>query len=115
MAKLRKTILALFLGAFAVWVAIAVWIDGSYFSRLPKTPNPTAGRTYRMVVSHGSIRYGSEREFQNLRLVGELRLPAIMLFLIAVLWGLKSGDFHIRGASTPNNNTRVSSHTVFKP
>jgi hypothetical protein len=97
--------IALFFCAFVGWVAAAVWIDGSYFSRLPKAPNEKAGRVYRMVVSHGSIRYGSERELHNLRTIEELRLPAIMLFLVAILWGLKSGDLKIRSQHRKQEGT----------
>ena len=101
MVKFRKTLIPVLLGCAAAWVPFAVWIDLSYFSSLPNKPDEGTGRVYRMVVNHGYVRYGSEGELRTLRAV-ENSLPiAAALFLIAVMWGFMSGDFHLREDSQP--------------
>jgi len=101
MPKLSKTIITVLLAGFAAWVVTAVGIDSYYFGSLPRTPDEGAGRTYRMVVSHGSVRYGSEGEFRALRVI-EGSLPiAGFLFLGALALGFRYGHFRIRRGPTP--------------
>src|SRR6266536_1782021 len=96
MVKLRKTIIAVLLGGFLAWVIVAVSIHVYYSEGLPRTPDEEAGRTYRMVVNHGSVRYGSERELQALRVIeGAMPVPVFM-FLTALLLGLRYGHFQIQ-------------------
>ena len=96
MVKLRKTIIAVLLGGFLAWVLAAVSIHVYYSESLPKVPDEEAGRTYRLVVNHGSVRYGSERQLQALRLIeGAMPIPVFM-FLAAVMLGLRYGHFQIR-------------------
>jgi hypothetical protein len=51
------------------------------------------GHTYRMVVNHGFVVYGTNREFRVYRWVENLQPFAIVCFFIAVIVGLKYGDF----------------------
>ena len=95
MTKLRKTILALLLGGFAFQCLAAIWLQLSYFSSLPKVPDDTAGRICRMIVQHGSVRYGSERELYVLQTVESFQPVAILLFLLAVVLGMSWGIFKI--------------------
>jgi hypothetical protein len=95
MRKIRKIIYVLLLGIFSMQVIAVVWLHISYFSNLPKMPNEETGRTYQVIVNHGSIRYGSEREVRVLRNVENFQPIAITCFLIAVTMGLLSGDFKI--------------------
>ncbi len=97
MVILRKTIIVLLLAGFATWVLADVWIHVSYSTNLPSVPDEKAGRIHRMLVNHGYVRYGSERELQALSAVENALPVAITLFLIAAILGLKFGDFHIRG------------------
>ena len=97
MVKLRKGIIAVLLGGFAAWVVVAVGIHIYYSESLPRTPDEGAGRTYRMVVNHGNVRYGSERELCAFRVIeGAIPIPFFM-FLAAVALGLGHGHFQIRG------------------
>ena len=95
MPKFRKIIYALLLGIFFMQVIAAIWLDISYFSNLPKVPDEKTDRTYQVIVNHGSIRYGSEREVRVLRNVENFQPIAIVCFLIGVTVGLLSGDFKI--------------------
>ena len=102
MVKLRKGIIAVLLGGFAAWVIVAVGVHIYYFESLPRTPDEGAGRTYRMVVNHGSVRYGSERELRALNVIeGAIPIPVFM-FLAALALGLGYGHFQIRGRSRVN-------------
>ena len=96
MVKLRKATIAVCLGGFAMWVIAAVSIHIYCFEGLPKAPDEQAGRTYRLVVNHGSVRYGSERELEALRVIEETMPIPVFMFLAAVLLGLKYGHFQIR-------------------
>jgi hypothetical protein len=95
MSKFRKVIYALLLGCFLMQLIAAVWLHLSYSSNLPKTPDEKTGRIYRMVVNHGFVVYGSEREVRILRNVENFQPIAIMCFLIVMTVGLVSGDFKI--------------------
>ena len=95
MSKFRKIIYALLLGCFATWVIVFAWLHLSYSSNLPKIPEEKSGRIYRMVVNHGFVVYGSEREFRILRTAENSQPIAIVCFIIVVIVGLKSGDFKI--------------------
>src|ERR1700683_3457887 len=95
--KFRKTMIYSLLGLYLILVAISVWTDTSYFSKLPRTPDEKTGRIYRMVVSHGSVRYSSNRELENLKTIDGLQVPSALLFLLTLLWGLKTGALHVRG------------------
>jgi hypothetical protein len=92
---LRKIIIYLLFAAFAAYVIFAVWIDLSYFLSLPKAPEEQTGRIYRMVVSHGSVRYGSVHELQYRKALDDFRLVPIVAFFCAVVLGLKWGILHI--------------------
>jgi hypothetical protein len=95
MATLRKILYALLLGCFILWVIAFAWLHLSYSSNLPTTPDEKSGHIYRMVVNHGFVVYGSEREFRILRWVENSQTYAIVCFLTAAIVGLRSGDFKI--------------------
>lgn len=95
MAKFRKIIYALLLGSFLMWVIAFAWLHISYASNLPDAPDAKTERIYRVVVNHGFVRYGSEREVRILRWVENSQPIAFVCFLIASIVGLKSGDFKI--------------------
>ena len=100
--KLRKTILALLLGVFSLWVITTAWIHVSYSSSLPGAPDEKTGHIYRMVVNHGFVCYGSEREFQIFKAVEDFEPVAILLFLLAAVLGMSWGIFQIAKGRKPN-------------
>lgn len=94
MKALRKILYVLLFGCFAMSVIALVWVHLSYSSKLPPRPDHS-GHIYRMVVNHGFVVYGSDREFRIYRWA-ENSLPlAIVCFLIAMVVGLRYGDFKI--------------------
>jgi hypothetical protein len=95
MATLRKTLLGVFIGLFVASVLAYISIDIYYYVELPDAPDPSTERTNRMEVSHGSVRYGSERELHALRVVQELFPMGAVFFLAALVLGLRWGIFHI--------------------
>jgi hypothetical protein len=101
LVKLRRTAIALLLGSFAAWVLAGAWLHLSYFSNLPKAPELAAELPNRVVVNHGSVRYGSARDVRILTVVDDLFPIAAVCFVVAVAWGLKRGDFSIRKGVTP--------------
>jgi hypothetical protein len=64
-------------------------------------PDEKTGRVYKIVVNHGMVHYGSERERQALKAAEGFLPIAGICFIIAVVWGLDSDDFHIRRQSKP--------------
>jgi len=89
-------ILGLLLGCFSLWIVVSVWIDISFSSNLPRVPDETTGRIYRMVVNHGTIRYGSAGEVRFRKTAENCMPVAILLFLTASVLGLKWGILHFR-------------------
>jgi len=96
MVKFRKTVLAVLIGSFLASVLISVSIHLYYYSKLPNVPDEKAGRTYKMVVNHGFVRYGSEGESRALKADEDFAPVAAVPFLIALMLGLRWGVFHIR-------------------
>ena len=96
MLRLRKAVLALLLGSFLACVAAAISVDQYYYSSLPRLADEEAGRVCKLVVSHGSVRYGSEKEARTLKFVNDFFPFAAFPFLIALVLGLKWGVFQIR-------------------
>jgi hypothetical protein len=94
---LHKIIIALLLGCFVMWIVFFAWIHLSYAANLPSKPDDKTGRIYQMVVNHGSMRYGTERDVRTLRIAGESQPFAIVLFFAAGILGFRWGIFHIRG------------------
>ena len=93
MKKLRKILYVLLFAGFALEVIAGVWVHLSYSSNLPTTPDEKSGHVCRMVVNHGFVVYGTDREFRIYRWVENLQPFAIVCFLIAVIVGLRFGDF----------------------
>jgi len=99
MVILRKTIITLLLIAFAMLLGFYCWIHVSYSSNLPSAPDVKTGRIYRMVVNHGFVCYGSERELRSLRWAENSQpfalVFALMAFIIGVRYGhIKVGSVH---------------------
>ena len=93
---IRRLILILLLGGFLAWVLFTAWVHISYASNLPEAPDAKAGRVYKMMVNHGFVRYGTERELHTLRWAENSFAIATAAFFSAVVLGLRWGIFHIR-------------------
>lgn len=98
---LRRMLIGLLLGVSVLWAVFLAAIHLLYSSRLPSAPDSRTGHIYRMVVNHGYVRFGTDRESRILRVM-ENGLPiAGIVFASASLLGLWLGVFHIRG-ETPH-------------
>ena len=93
MKTVRRILYILLFAGFALEVIASVWVHLSYSSNLPTAPDEKSGHICRMVVNHGFVVYGTNREFRINRWVDNLQPFAIVCFLAAVIVGLRSGDF----------------------
>jgi len=82
---------------FGLYVMALCTADLGYYLYLPRTPDDKSGRTNRIVVSHGSIRFASQAEvdFRD-RLLRNALIPVI-LFFAAYFLGLKWGLLRFGG------------------
>jgi hypothetical protein len=92
MKLLRKILYALLLGCFALELVALIWVHLSYSSNLPTVPDEKGGHINRIVVNHGQVVYGTDREFRILRWVENLQPFAIVCFVMFLIVGLRSGD-----------------------
>jgi hypothetical protein len=94
----RRVFIGLCLAIFAICTAMLIWIDSSYFRNLPHTPHPNAGRVIRIVVSHGSVRYGTPLEVDRFNLLVFWAPVAGIIFCVGVGTGLLFGDLRLKGS-----------------
>jgi hypothetical protein len=82
-----------------VILATSVFIHLYYYETLPSAPDERGGRTFKMEVNHGFVRYGSGGELRAFHLVQDVLFPVgFFPFLAAGALGLKWGIFKVRGA-----------------
>ena len=99
MQKSRKTVLGILLGSFLACIAASVFIHLYYYETLPSAPDERGGRTFKMEVNHGFVRYGSGGEFRVFHLIQDVLFPVgFFPFLAAGALGLKWGILKVRGA-----------------
>ena len=66
---------------FMACVLSQIYIDISYDSQMPASPQPETGRVYRIAVNHGDVRYVSQKEFERAHFVRyKMVLPEVLLF-----------------------------------
>ena len=91
--------LGILLGSFLACLGAFVFIHLYYYEMLPSAPDERAGRTFKMEVNHGFVRYGSGGELRAFRVVEEVFPFGAFPLLAAGVLGLKWGIFQVRGAS----------------
>jgi hypothetical protein len=89
MVNVRKIVIIAFFGIFVAWLLFFCWIHLSYASDLPDAPDTKAGRTYRMVVNHGFVRYGTERELHRFRWAENAQVPAIAFLAMGIVLAIR--------------------------
>jgi hypothetical protein len=94
MVAARKTIVILLLCGFFTWLIYFTWVHLSYASHLPRSPNQQTGQTYRIVVNHGSVRYGTARNLRALEWAENSQLIAIAFAAIAMWLQMTYKDFN---------------------
>jgi hypothetical protein len=99
--RIRKIFLGLLLGIFGLSVLSGIGIDLCYFAKLPKALDEKSGHTYRLVVTHGSIRYGTEREIHALKMVDDFLPIGMLFFLLAAVLGMSWGIVKVAPGRNP--------------
>jgi len=100
----RKILIGLLLAASALWGLLLAALHLLYSSNLPSVPDKDTAHIYRMVVNHGFVRFATDREVRTLQLM-ENGLPiAMVLFMSAIVLGLRLGVLHIRGEAPKAKN-----------
>ncbi len=97
MQRFRKAVIGILLGSTLAVLGAAVFIP--YYSALPSTPDERVGRTFKMAVNHGFVRYGSVGELRALHAIEDAFPLAAFPFLAAVALGMKWGIFQVRGTN----------------
>jgi hypothetical protein len=98
----RKTIYALFLGFFAMELIAGVGVHLCYSSNLPTVQDDKSGHVHRMVVNHGFVVYGTNREFRAYRWIENLQPFAVVGGFVVLILGLRFGDFKWAPGRKPN-------------
>jgi hypothetical protein len=93
----RKILIGLLICASILWCLALVALQVLYSSHLPSVPNSNTGEIYRMVVNHGRVRFGTDREVRMLRVMEHGFPIAGLVFLSALLLGLRLGVLYVRG------------------
>jgi hypothetical protein len=87
----KMVVIILFLFGFAIF-AFNIYIDQYYMLYLPHSANQASGRVHQMLVSHGSLRFGTEEEVAKLklstRLSGIFSPFGVLAMALASLWGV---------------------------
>lgn len=102
MKTFRKAIYALFLGFFAVELIAGVGVHLCYSSNLPTQQDDRSGHVHRMVVNHGFVVYGTDREFRAYRWIDNLQPFAVAGGFAVLIVGLRFGDFKWAPGRKPN-------------
>jgi hypothetical protein len=97
---LRKILIGLLIGASVLWFLSGAAIDFLYFSNLPRVLDEKTGHIFRVVVSHGSVRFATAREVGTLQLMKNGLPVAGLVFVSTLLLGLRLGVLHVRNSST---------------
>jgi hypothetical protein len=99
-AMLRKKIIGLLLAASVVWGLLCGITHLVFFDNLPSAPNKSTERTYRLVVDHGAVRYGTEREARAQEVLHDGFFVAVFIFIATLAFGLRTGVLRLR-SNTP--------------
>jgi hypothetical protein len=87
----KVVVIILLLFWFAIF-AFNIYIDQYYMLYLPHSENLASGRVHEMLVSHGSLRFGTEEEVAKLklseRLFGIFSPLGVLAMALASLWGV---------------------------
>ena len=95
-AMSRKTIIGLLLTVSVVWGLLCGITHLVFFDNLPSAPNKSTERTYRLVVDHGAVRYGTESEARAQEVLHDGLFVAVFVFLATLAFGLRTGVLHVR-------------------
>jgi hypothetical protein len=66
---LRNVVLGLFVAVGVFTVAAGAYLNVEYASTMPRSPQPSVGRIYKVFVNHGTTVYINKQEFERLNFV----------------------------------------------
>ena len=102
MKTFRKILYSFFLGFFVVALIASAVVQLGYSSNLPPQQDENSGHVYRIVVNHGSVVYGTDREFRAYRWVDNLQPVAVVGAFVVLILGLSFGDLKMRSGRKLN-------------
>jgi hypothetical protein len=104
MVKLRKIAIVTLCVIFVAGLGAAICLDLYYFANLPREPTQMSGRIHRLIVSHGSVHYGTQQEVD--------RIPRIEAWpLIGAACGLITGVLNFVGTFRPQEDKKPRHNT----
>lgn len=95
MTPIRKCVIVTLCAIFFIALVAAITLDQYYSASLPKEPNETSGNVHQLTVSHGSVRYGTQQEIDQLHRVKEWEMIGIVCGIIAGTLNAMYRDFSI--------------------
>jgi hypothetical protein len=107
MVTFRKVLILSVAGLCALGFFLAADLDFWNYNHLPKVPDENTGHIHRMVVSHGSVRFGTDHDVRLKQLIHNGTPVAGIIFLLDLLIGLHVGVFHIRGQKPMENKGTI--------
>jgi hypothetical protein len=78
--------MAILIVIFCTGLLLNIYIHMSYSAYMPRTPDPTTGRTARISVNHGSLVYLTPQEFKRAKWI--LGVGFQITFVVGVLMAL---------------------------
>ena len=85
LTKCRECIIWAFPAGFLVGLLLVIGVDQFYYTSLPETPEPQDGRTNRILLGHGFVRYGSLRECRTKKLSEASFVVGVVMLLVAII------------------------------
>ena len=102
MKPIRKIFYIFFLGFFVLQLIASAGVQLGYSSNLPSQQDEKSGHVHRMVVNHGSVVYGTDREFRVYRWVDHLQPFTVAGAFLVLILGLSFGDIKMRSGRKLN-------------
>ena len=95
-SRIRKILIIVLSSFFISGLCTVICFDQYYFAFLSRNPEPKSGRIYRIVVSHGSVRYGTKEEWVRIHRVEQFALIGAAGMFIAGILILQYRDFSLK-------------------
>jgi hypothetical protein len=93
MTTLTKAIVASLCVCFFIGLAYVIYFETHLWTSLPLSPDEMVGRVHKIVIMHGSIRYGTEAEVESLQVARKVFFISGAIGLALVITKLFSKSF----------------------
>lgn len=81
---LRKVVLGLFVTVGVFTIVAGAYLNVEYASTMPRSPQPSVGRIFKVVVNHGATVYINKQEVERLNFVDHYLGPTFGLCLLVI-------------------------------